>query len=57
MLTVSIFSLYRLIGVASLTGVGVIGVSLIYNLVVSRWIMRIEERQKKANDKRMEITT
>ncbi len=57
MLTVSMGSLYRLIGPSSLAGLVIILLSVFYNLLIARWIARVDKQQNKANDNRMEITT
>ena len=56
MIVVAMVSLYKLIGFAFFAGVGVLVLSFLQQIVMSRCIMKIDREKKKIDDKRLEIT-
>lgn len=57
LITISMISLYKLIGIAFFAGVGVLVLSIIQQIVMARFIRKIDKEKKKIEDKRLEITT
>ena len=50
LLTIAIFSLYKLIGLSFLAGMGVFLVTIVITLGMARWFQRIQKELMKAAD-------
>lgn len=56
LITIAMISLYKLLGVAFFAGVGVLVFSVIHQVIVARYIRKLDKEKKKIEDKRLEIT-
>ena len=56
MMAMTLISLFKLIGIASLVGVGVLCLSIVVELIMTRFIRNLDKKKKKIEDKRLEIT-
>ena len=46
LISITMISLYRLIGVAFFAGVGVLVFSIIHQIIVARWIRKLDKKRK-----------